>query len=65
MTGGSRDGFPRAPTTSALRVIRHSQVGGRREIGRGKRKERAEAGVGQRHGGDRELGGRFGTSRAS
>ena len=39
MTGGSREGFPRAPTTSALRVIRHSQVGGRREIGRGEREE--------------------------
>lgn len=40
MTGGSREGFPRAPTTSALGVIRHSQVGGWEKGNREREEER-------------------------
>lgn len=47
--------FPGAPTTSALGVASVARWVGGGKQGEGKRKERAEAGVGQRHGGTREL----------
>lgn len=54
-TGGAEKPSP-GPATSALGGDEGcSQVGGRRETGRREEERKGRGGVGQRHGGDREL----------